>query len=328
MGKNRNGASQPMTRILPLAASLSGPDLDAIVSGCAAAGFLPNVPPALLKIDQKKQKAGASWRDALAGATEKVFARWPDRGDSLIVNVYSGIVKLERPAFALDPDDFVTRLAGVPFHLAAFHGIYEEWTRRGSNEAPEPVSFADAHFPHGWGAAFRREGHDRLVSRRWLEHGPWRLHRGDGDTSLIQFHDLDADAATARAQAAPGHRRLGISEVGGFIQSGFPCDRALARFYEPDRRRLRIPIYGREVSPYEMLVTRATVKEQGLGPGMPLESAVYVFAEESEGRAHLHELWLRELDCLTFVDGVETRLTDDYTPEAPNPGWGQRAPSF
>lgn len=317
-----------MTRIIPLAASLSGPDLDAIVSGCAAAGFLPDVPPALLKIDQKKQKAGASWRDTLAGATEKVFARWPDTGDSLIVNVYSGIVKLERPAFALDPGDFVTRLSGVPFHLAAFYGIYEEWTRRGSNEAPEPISFADAHFPHGWGAAFRREGHDRLVSRRWLEHGPWRLHRGGGDTSLIQFHDLDADAATARAQAAPGHRRLGISEVGGFIQSGFPCDRALAKFYEPDHKRLRIPIYGREVSPYEMLVTRATVKEQGLGPEMPLESAVYVFADESEGRAHLHELWLRELDCLTFVDGVMTRLTDDYAPEVPEPDWGWRAQRF
>src|SRR5690606_11851077 len=49
-------------------------------------------------------------------------------------------------------------------------------------------SFADMHYPHGWACAFKGPGHDRLVSRRWLEHGPWRLIRdNENDVSFVQF---------------------------------------------------------------------------------------------------------------------------------------------
>jgi len=72
---------------------------------------------------------------------------------------------------------------------------------------------------HGWGCMFRGPGHDRLVSRRWLEFGPWRVIRRPNDTTFIQFHDLTiTDPAEAYAQAAPGHQRMGIDQIGGFIQ--------------------------------------------------------------------------------------------------------------
>jgi hypothetical protein len=85
-----------------------------------------------------------------------------------------------------------------------------------------------------------------------------------------------------------------------------------------------VPICGRDVTPREMLEARIMVKEQALGPDRPLDGVTFAFAEESAGRAHLHELWLRELDCVTFVHGRETNLTADYRPEPQPPEWAHQ----
>lgn len=73
-------------------------------------------------------------------------------------------------------------------------------------------------------------------------------------------------------------------------------------------------MYGREVTQHEMLDARTIVKVQALGLHRPLEGATYVFADEAAARAHLHELWLRELGCVTYVNGVETDLAAGYAP--------------
>ena len=58
------------------------------------------------------------------------------------------------------------------------------------------------------------------------------------------------------------------------------------------------------------------------GPDQPIESVAYVFISEADARRHLHELWLRELECWAFADGKEIRLDLDYRPEPPSPpGW-------
>lgn len=97
--------------------------------------------------------------------------------------------------------------------------------------------FGDGHYGHGWGCAFKGDGHRNLVSRRWLEHGPWQLVRGANDVSLVLFHDLNADPATALEQAKPSHQRMGISPEGGYIQSSFVYRHDLSGMFEPSRRR-------------------------------------------------------------------------------------------
>jgi hypothetical protein len=42
-----------------------------------------------------------------------------------------------------------------------------------------------------------------------------------------------------------------------------------------------------------------------------------VFIQESEARQNLYELWLREIECWTYLDGVETRIDEDYSPPPP-----------
>jgi hypothetical protein len=119
----------------------------------------------------------------------------------------------------------VEHLADVPFLLAAFKNIYPTRQTHRSKEAPPRVGFSDGHHSHGWACAFRGDGHDRLVSRRWLPFGPWQVHEGPNDTSLVQFYDLDADAIAARAQCVISHKRMGASLDGGFIWSNPPLPR-------------------------------------------------------------------------------------------------------
>ncbi|MFF0776571.1 hypothetical protein ACFYUK_47365 [Nonomuraea wenchangensis] len=75
----------------------------------------------------------------------------------------------------LGPVDMLRSLAGTPFRPASFAGVHREWGDRA--EPYRARSFGGGHYPHGWACAFRSKGHLTLVSRRWLEHGPWRLLR-------------------------------------------------------------------------------------------------------------------------------------------------------
>lgn len=272
-----------MMHTIPLDITLSGPDLDLIARAVVASGIT-------------------------------------DAGQ---VQVLAPTVSVHRPDFVLDVPAFVEQLSIVPFHLAAFRGVYPSWLTHRSKAAPPRFGFGDGHHFHGWACAFRGEGHERLVSRRWLRFGPWRLHQGPSDTSLVQFHDLDADADVAREQCVLGHKRMGASEEGGLIWSNPQLPEHAPGDYLPVRRRLRVPIYGRRLTPREMLDARTIVKLQALGPDRPLDGVTFAFADEAEGRAHLQELWLRELDCVTFVGGVETDIGADYHPDPTPPAWAR-----
>jgi hypothetical protein len=49
-----------------------------------------------------------------------------------------------------------------------------------------------------------------------------------------------------------------------------------------------------------------------------------VFLEEQNAERHLHELWLRELECRAVVGGREVRLDTDYHPAPDKPEWVRR----
>jgi hypothetical protein len=311
-----------MGKVITFHTTLSGPDLRAIVLALADLKLLPKTQPNIVRVDSEPHDLAGEWLDqAVALAlTSRVHLSFPD-GE--LLEVAAGkVVNLRRASFEIDPQGLAELLAAVPFELAAFSGLFSEWGNQLSPAAPKPRSgFGHGHLLHGWGCALRGAGHDQLVSRKWLEYGPWRLFKGPNDTSLVQFHDLDADAETAAKQAGPGFRCMG-SHQGGFIQRTLPLPKEAPGDYVHETRELVISIYGREVTAQEMLIARAIQVLDALGEGKPIDRVVFSFAEEGEARTHLHDLWLRGLVCETFVDGNKVRLTDDYDPPPPTkPDW-------
>ena len=166
--------------------------------------------------------------------------------------------------------------------------------------------------------AFKGAGHDRLVSRRWLTHGPWALLRRErDDVSVVLFHNTEADPQTAFDQAMPAHERMGISPRGGYLYREQDYKHDLdGRYFDADRS-FRMVVDGRQVSEEEMLDLCAFRRDSD----KPIDVAGFVFPDEAEARAHLHELWLRELACWTFIAGQQVRIDLDYSPALDRPDW-------
>lgn len=303
---------------------LSGPDLPAIFR-CLQEVFLPDAgPPTTLFVDTGGKKVVNGWLERWSAETKDFLsAEWEGRGRLRLDP--ETIVKVSLEEYEFDLNSLLEALGEVPFHICSAATIHAKWTTGALGTEYLARSFGDMHWRHGWSCLFRGEGHNRLVSRQWLDFGPWRLLRGPNDTSLVQFHERDADAATALEQARPGHERMGISAVGGFLQTDFRYSRDLGALYYASERKLHIVVpTGEEVTQREMLDACAARHYQILGPDQPIENVAYVFAEEHQARAHLHELWLRDLECRTFIEGIEVNLSDDYHPTPVKPGWVTR----
>jgi hypothetical protein len=304
---------------MDLRVSVSSPELMPLLrrAGEVVAG-IPNE----LKVDHVAQPPSADWLDRWAPrCSQVVLASW-DRFRRWIEFSPPFVVKVGLKGFPRRVDDLLALLRSFPFELAEVCDTYPEWAM--DPTAYFAPSFGNLHFPHGVSCAFRGAGHDRLVSRRWLEFGPWRTIRAEGDLTFVQFHDLAADWRTALEQARVGHEIMGPSSIGGFIQDGYRFARDLDGLYIAAERRLRFLVHGRPVPQREMLDACAARRLQALGPQRPIDHVAYVFAVEAEARAHLHELWLRELECWTFVNGKETRIDLDYHPTPDKPEWVKR----
>lgn len=92
-----------------------------------------------------------------------------------------------------------------------------------------------------------------------------------------------------------------------FFQKNISLAGELDVLYEPAERKVKVIVAGRDV-PVSEMVDRAKARyEQLLGPEKPFDSVAYIFTEsEADARAHLHDLWLRELECSTFIDHLQT----------------------
>ncbi len=301
--------------------SLTGEDTAAMLGVIAASGRVPRTVPQKLVVDLERTPPTDNWVAAMREAKRNSSAHWYESGqeyadDNVTLRLDRDIL-LATVDLLLEADPLLTFLDALDFELASFATLHEQWFEM-KYRAP---GFADAHLSHGWACAFRGDGHDRLVSRRWLDYGPWRVLRGPGNLALVQFHDLEADAETALEQARPGHQRMGISRTGGFIQTDYVYAHDLQGLYEADRKRHKIIINGRDVSQGEMRDAAATRFYRRNDPDRPLDSIAYVFVIPEEAHAHLHELWLREIEVWTFdpASGEEFRLDLDYKPPPPVP---------
>jgi hypothetical protein len=114
---------------------------------------------------------------------------------------------------------------------------------------------------------------------------------------------------------------MGVSGGGGFLQADYLYTRTLDAEYHAEGRDLRFTIADRDVPEVEMLDACAMRHHQILGPDQPIERVSYVFADEARARAHLHELWLRELECWAVVGGAPTRLDTAHAPAPSPPPW-------
>ncbi|TMQ14928.1 MAG: hypothetical protein E6J91_14195 [Deltaproteobacteria bacterium] len=169
------------------------------------------------------------------------FREWKSHRTAQLVDIYprSSLVGFQVPDAFSTMEEGISIIETLPFGVCSIGDIYpDEWSQR------EGFGFGRMHCKHGWACAFRREGHDRLVSRRWLDFaGPWRVIRRPGDLTVVQFHDLNLDADRAYEQATPGHRRMGISTVGGYLQVPYPWgSRTVEGLYVAERRTLEIVV--------------------------------------------------------------------------------------
>jgi hypothetical protein len=297
--------------------ALEGPDPPALVHWLADRVWSGRLPTELA-IGPRSLKPKADWPDRMmpAGTAKDDAAAY--FGDDESVIVHSRRLVKARFLFDFDLDEAQRWLEEMPFEVASFESLHD-WSAIDSRHVP--ISFGRRHFPHGWGCAFKGAGHDRLVSRRWLDFGPWRLRRGAGDLSLVQFHDLGAPPRQALTQAKPAHKTMGIDDEGGYLQKPYVFTSVLSGLYDASEQTLRIVITGRDVPPVEMLDARAAVKQGALSGDRPLRRLLYVFTKPEEAKRHLHGLWLRELECWTIVNGVEQRLDVDYRPQPDPLAW-------
>ncbi len=260
----------------------------------------------------------AYWGDGFKGEYEEGFL-----GFHRYYRDNTQVVKVNINDYPRSVEAVLEMLSPLPWRIATFRSINLDWFTPKIDY--RPPNFCNSHYAHGWGCAFKGAGHDHLVSRRWLEYGPWRLLRDEAnDISLVQFHDLEADAVTALSQAKPGHKRMGVDDTGGFINTKFVYKTDIRGLYSSDNHQLTIVNTDRPVTQREMLDLCAARYQQTLGPEQPIDSVRYVFLFGEQGYDYLQELWLREIECWAIIKGVEVRLDADYRPTREIPEWVRR----
>lgn len=239
------------------------------------------------------------------------------------------IIKLENLQLRADVTRVRAFLEELPFAYCAASSASDEWGFVGSRIDYMGCGFGDGHSPLGWMSAFKGAGHNALVSRRWLEFGPWRLIRGKNDLSFVQFHDLAVDDETALEQARPGHQRMGNSPTGGFIPVVFTwnilrdaANGSIKGVYDASSETLIQVVAGRKVDHVEMMEAAAIKARQPLAK--PVRQVAYLFIDEANARAHLHQLWLYGLEVRAIVNGQEIRIDEDYSPTPQVPDWVKR----
>ena len=252
------------------------------------------------------------------------IAFWDDYAQQLGFKPKSDLVTVELQNSFAAIEQGINLVASLPFEVAAMGTFF----RKAWVEADYPRwGFGRSHLSHGWGCAFRGAGHDRLVSRRWLDFGPWRVIRRPNDTTFIQFHDLAiTDPVAAYAQAAPGHERMGNSATGGYLQHQLDwiIDDDIRGIYLEKTHTLEAVVAPAiKVSQEDMLSMCALRLQHRVTPPPTdrIDHIAYIFMERADAVAHLHELWLRELECW-YVDGSgKHRLDLDYHPVPNPPAW-------
>lgn len=226
--------------------------------------------------------------------------------------------KVQNTNYSYTPTTLLALLNRVDFTVANTAVAYPRWWYE--PEVYHAPGMSDGHFANGsFGAFSKEDGHARLVSRRWLDHGPWRLLRDEEtDLSLVQYHDLDAPEDVALEQAKLGHQTMGIAQHGGFIQKRYPFGRLKPSRYDRAGRTSIVLVVGQQPVSYQNMLEAAALKLWQPHADHAIDQVAFVFTDEGNARKHLKDLWLRGLE-VRFVD---QRLDDAFEPGPPVvPDW-------
>ena len=281
----------------------------------------------LVSVDNRKASLADFWqawqevpplRQALASC------KHDEEGDrfSMLSWDPNSCAKVRNTDYPFTPASLRDLLAQLDFTVASVLLAYDyPWRHPKDYKRP---GLSDGHFGAGSFAAFRGEnGHRRLVSRRWLEHGPWRLIRDEPtDLTLVQYHDLEADDDAALEQVRPGHQTMGIRPHGGFIQTNFVWGQLEPNFYDRASRTSIVLVHHADAVRPRQMLEAAALKLWQPHEGTPIDQVAFVFTNEANGRKHLHDLWLRGLEVRVMGANGEVRIDDQYDPGPPTvPDW-------
>ncbi len=255
--------------------------------------------------------------ELIALSKEEIFIYFGE--DTYIQLIKKYIVYFGIRNFNISTQNILPLIQDIPFEIAVIGSLYTEWAN------PQIMylspGFSCSHLFHGWACTFKGDGHDRLVSRQWLEHGPWRTTYFENDITFIEFHQLGLSSDEALNQCRQGHQIMGISDSGGFIQSDYVYEYRDFGIYVPETQVLKVVVFGEEIPDRKLLDSAALLKLQGLGEKYPLVAIHYVFIEEEQAQKYLHKLWLYGLDCRALIDGIEISLAENYHPKIIKPLW-------
>jgi len=285
-------------------------------------------PPGELTLEDEDVAVTDEWLRQLTSAQREGRARWePSQGHLGFLPRSDELVVVRLPVDQVTLSAALELIEPLPFALCSFGAsFFDEWNAADYKR----WGFSRSHISFGWGCAFRGIGHDQLVSRRWLDFGPWRVIRRPNDTTLVQFHDLNlTDPAEAYEQAKLGHPRMRE----GFLYPNYADFMDDVRgLYLAEQQRLEIVVPpGETVDPNSLygaaavrLYFRAHPEEGHNAPEGTIghvKTVAYVFVDEAQALAHLHILWLHEFECI-LVDGRgKRRLDDTYHPIPDPPAW-------
>lgn len=294
--------------------TLSGADVDQVAEALIREKVVPAGPPdgkdaGWLAATQQQRIVRALWDDALS-------VLGLDRKAPTYVQAQNG-------AYPLHDPETLMLLGRIPFELATIGSTYREWGGAVPYAAP---TFSDGHISLGWACGFRGAGHNRLVSRRWLEHGPWRTIRvEEQDLTWVVFHDLMAPPDEALLQAQDGWDRIADVNEGGFIHSGYGFSEDLSGVHDPTTGRFKVIVARGPVKSRKMLDMAVARRNPRVQAQTPFDKVTFVYLTEEEALADLPRLWRYEHECWAIVDGEQVQLGAGYRPEDETPQWARRS---
>jgi hypothetical protein len=266
--------------------------------------------PDLIKVNMAHQPPTEDWKERmLAAEVDGLRVSW---GGDCNIGRNAGAIAAGFPEVPLDPEKVLEFVAPLPFELCVPSGI-EHW----DDDYFPPAIGAD-HALLGWGCVLKGAGHENsMVSRRWVEHGPWRVFHGAEDTTFMQFHELGIERAASMPQAQASHDWM----VAGFLRPTHRYAQDVRGVYTADDGLLRVVVNDRQMSDRELLDACAARRDGRADPDKPIRNVAYVFVDEQAARERLDALWLRGLECRALIKGDEVRLDEDHSIERATGWW-------
>ncbi len=243
------------------------------------------------------------WIERCLSARRAGHASWESatsRSFLIVDNEDEKLIKLTAGAHRLQLDYFLHLVSTHPIEVLCMVWDYFDDAAR-----------LMGHSRLGWGCLFKGRGDDYFVSRRWLDHGPWLLEHYDPDVTYVQLYDLTLEGDAAWQQGRRAMERL--SE--GFFTVFGSTHAELRGAYSSEERCFSVVKTDQGIG-YRVMWRLCLLRKKNRHHATePIERLRITFTEERDARRHIHELWLREIECWALTaDGRRVRLDLDYQP--------------